>query len=121
MKFLIVILISFSAQAESYLIEGTLVEMTERNGLKLSSCSKECDALKAVAAHKKISLKDIRKDIKYPGAIGSEVCHEVYKALSLLGRNSETKDQRAFCLFPDKSMIEINSLSDYLTKNKIVR
>ncbi|MES2526776.1 MAG: hypothetical protein V4598_06800 [Bdellovibrionota bacterium] len=120
MKYLILFLISFSSFAESYLIEGTLVSVTEKEGLKLSSCVKECDALKAVAAHKRISMKAIGKDIKFAGSVGSEVCHEVYKAQSLLGRNSETKDQRAFCLFPDKSMIEINSLSDYLTKNKYV-
>ncbi len=121
MKFLFVLLFSISAHAESYLIEGMLVALTEKNDLKVSACPKDCLALKAVEANKVISLKEISKGIKYPGSIGSEVCHEVYKALSILGRHSETKDQRAFCLFPDKSMIEINSLSDYLTKNKYVR
>lgn len=121
MKFLIAVLFSFSALAESYLIEGSLVALKEQEELKVSACPKDCEALKAVKAHKVISLKEIRKGIKYPGSIGSEVCHEVYKAKSILGRHSETKDQRAFCLFPDKSMIEINSLSDYLTKNKYVR
>ncbi len=120
MKYLIIFFFSFSAMAESYLIEGTLVSLSEKNGLKISFCPKDCEALKAVAAHKSISLKAIAKDIKFPGSVGSEVCHEVYKGLSLLGRNIETKDQRAFCLFPDKSLIEINSLSDYLINNKFV-
>ncbi len=121
MKFLIILLFSFSAFAESYYIEGTLVALREQDELKVAACPKECDAIKAVKVHKVISRDEIGKGIKFPGSIGSEVCHEVYKALSILGRHSETKDQRAFCLFPDKSMIEINSLSDYLTKNKYVR
>lgn len=121
MKILFVLFFSFSAFAESYLIEGTLVALMEQNELKVSSCPKDCDALKAVKAHKAISLKEISKGIKFPGSVGSEVCHVVYKAQSILGRHSETNDQRAFCLFPDKSMIEINSLTDYLIKNKYVR
>lgn len=121
MKFLIVLILSSSlAQAETFLIEGTFIDFSEKDELLLKGCEKECEALRLIRKHKSISLKDIRKTLKYPGSEGSDVCHEVYKGFSLLGRNSQTKDQRAFCFFGDRSMVEINSLSDYLKKNKIV-
>ena len=44
---------------------------------------------------------------------------EDLKAESILGV-AENQDGRAFCVFKDGSLIEINSLSSYLTEKKIV-
>ncbi len=121
MKFVLLLLISFAACAETYLIEGNLVYFERKDGLLLKGCQKNCKALKTINAHKTIEMKEVTKNLRFVGAPGSDVCHETYKASSLLGRDSTTKDQRAFCLFSDLSMVEINSLTDYLIKNKIIR
>ncbi len=120
MKFALILLFSFPVLAETYLIEGSLVSFETKDGLLLKGCQKNCQALKTIATHKSIDMKVVTKNLKYVGAAGSDVCHEIYKAKSLLGRDSTTKDQRAFCLFPDFSMVEINSLTEYLKKNKFI-
>ena len=121
MKYLFLFAISFSAIAETYLIEGNLVSFENKDGLLLKGCQKKCEALKTINAHRTIEMREVTKNLKFVGAPGSDVCHETYQAKSLLGRDSKTKDQKAFCLFPDLSMVEINSLTDYLIKNKIIR
>ena len=120
MKFLILtLLFSTMASAEHYKINGELTEFKAVDGLLVKGCEKDCLALKAVKKHKKINLKKVRAKEKFLGSIGSDVCRLVYKTNSVIGV-AENLDQRAFCVFKDNSLIEINSLSDYLVQKKIV-
>ncbi len=120
-KFLLIGLI-FSTEiiAESFKIAGDLVEFKNQEGLLLKGCEKKCDALNVIKKHKKINLESIRKGMQFSNSAGSDVCFKVYKADSLLGV-AENTDRRAFCYFKDKSMVEMNSLSAYLVKNKIIK
>jgi hypothetical protein len=120
MKLLILIMmITFNVQAESFKIAGEILDFKEREGLVLKGCEKSCEALKVIKQHKKIDLKKARVGMDFTNSIGSDVCDKVYKAQSLLG-SASNKDRRAFCFFKDKSMVEMDSLSQYLVKNKIV-
>lgn len=120
MKFLIIgLLFSVLASAETYKIGGDLIEFKDTDGLLLKGCEKDCLALKTVGKFKKINLKKERAKETFHGSVGSDVCRLVYKANSVIGVTQE-KDQRAFCVFKDNSLIEINSLSSYLTEKKIV-
>lgn len=119
MKFLLFLcLISFAVHAESFKMSGKLIEFKERDGLLLKGCEKSCEALKRIQEHKKINMLEVRKDMKFTNSIGSDVCDKVYKAQALIGV-TESGDQRAFCLFKDQSMVEMNSLSSYLVEKKI--
>jgi hypothetical protein len=118
---LLTLLLTTQAFAETYLIEGMNVDFSQKDGLLLKGCEKKCEALKVINEHPAISLKGARKGLKFSGSVGSDVCHDVYKASSLLGRDVVSKNQKAFCFFSDGSMVEINSLSDYLTRKKIIR
>lgn len=121
MKLIILILFTIPlASAESFKIAGNLVSFKEQKGLILKGCEKSCDALKVIEKHKKINLKKIREGMSYTNSVGSDVCHKVYQADALLGL-AENKDQRAFCVFKDHSMVEMNSLSSYLKEQKIVK
>lgn len=120
MKYLIIFLITTSAFAESFKIGGNLVDFKEQDGLLLKGCEKKCDALTVIKKHKKIDLKAARKGMPFINSVGSDVCNKVYKADALLGVNQD-KDGRAFCMFKDQSMVEMNSLSDYLVNKKIVK
>lgn len=122
MKFmaLVLILLSMAAQAETYKIAGGYVDFKEKDGLLLKGCEKSCEALKVIQKHKKIDLKKARQGMKFTNSVGSDVCAQVYHANALLGV-AENKDRRAFCLFKDQSMVEMNSLSSYLVKKKIVK
>lgn len=117
---LIVVLLCSSAFAESFKIAGDMVEFKTVDGLVLKGCEKSCDALKIIKKHKKIDMKKVREGMQFANSVGSDVCARVYKADSLLGV-AENKDRRAFCLFKDKSMVEMNSLSAYLVDKKIVK
>ena len=120
MKYLILFMItSFNAQAESFKIAGEILDFTDKEGLILKGCEKNCEALKVIKQHKKIDIKKARAGMEFTNSIGSDVCDKVYKAQSLLG-SASNKDRRAFCFFKDKSMVEMESLSQYLLKNKIV-
>lgn len=120
MKYLIIALISVSAFAESYKIAGELHTFKTVDGLIVLGCEKKCEALKVIKKHKKIDLKAARKGMSFTNSVGSDVCARVYKADSLLGV-AENMDRRAFCMFKDKSMVEMNSLSAYLVDKKIVK
>ena len=114
MKLILFILLFISiAWADSFKIGGVQVEFTGHNGLLLSGCDKKCDALSSVKKHPSIRLKDLQNEKKFASSLGSEVCAKIYHAKSLLGR-AVNGDGRAFCYFPDHSLIEINSLSLYL-------
>lgn len=120
MKFLIIALIASTAYAESFKIAGDLLEFKTVDGLIVRGCEKNCEALKVIKKHKKIDLKAARKGQAFTNSVGSDVCNKVYKADSLLGV-AENTDRRAFCMFKDKSMVEMNSLSAYLVDKKIVK
>lgn len=120
MKFLFVLLfISISVKAESYRIGGENINFELKEGILISRCEGDCDALKKIKQFKSIDLKKARAQEKFIGSIGSDVCKFIYKAKSLLGTASN-RDQRAFCYFDDGSLVEINSLSEYLKLKKIV-
>lgn len=120
MKYLILIAFSFGAYAESFKIGGTLIEFINKEGLITKGCVKSCDALKQIQKHKSIDILKVREGMKFTNSVGSDVCGRVYKAEALIGV-TETGDQRAFCYFKDKSMVEMNSLSSYLIEKKIVK
>lgn len=112
--------LSFESYAESFKIAGQLVAFESKDGLLLKGCSQTCDALKTIKKHKKIDMKKARQGMTFTNSVGSDVCAKVYKAGSLLGV-AENMDRRAFCIFKDQSMVEMNSLSDYLVEKKIVK
>ena len=116
---LIGFLLTSLVSAEVFRLSGKMIEFESKDGLLLSGCTKECDAIKTVQKFKKIDLKEARAGLKFVGSVGSDVCRLVYKGRATLGTNQD-KDQRAFCVFQDESLIEINSLSQYLLDKKIV-
>lgn len=115
----IALLVATTAEAEIYKINGDLMDFKNQDGLLVRNCDKGCLALKAVAAHKKIKLKAIRAKETYLGSVGSDVCRLVYEGGSVIGI-AENRDQRAFCVFKDNSLIEINSLTEYLKDKKLI-
>ena len=108
------------ATAETFKIGGQLIEFQSKDGLLLKGCETQCLALKTVGKFKKINLQAIRAKEPFVGPVGSDVCRLVYKVNSIIGIN-ENKDQRAFCVFKDNSLIEINSLGLYLLEKKMVK
>jgi hypothetical protein len=121
MKFLILsLLLSTAASAETYYkIGGELVGFKSVDGLLLKGCETKCDALQAVKKFNKINLTKARAKETFEASVGSDVCRLIYKANSVIGVTQE-KDQRAFCVFKDSSLIEINSLTEYLAEKKII-
>ena len=120
MKILIILLLSLPVYAESFKIAGDVTSFQDKDGLLVKGCEKECDALKVIKKHSKINLEAARKGMKTTNSVGSDTCLKVYKADSILG-TAENKDMRAFCLFQDHSMVEMNSLSQYLVNKKILK
>lgn len=119
MKILILIFLSMPVFAESFKIAGSHLEFKNQDGLLLKGCEKSCEALKVIQKHKKIDMAEVRKESRFANSTGSDVCDKVYKASSILGV-AENQDRRAFCVFKDQSMVEMNSLSQYLIDKKIV-
>jgi len=111
---------SFQGFAESFRINGGWLEFADKEGILYYNCPKECLALSAVKMHPKIDIDLVRSKIQNPGSIGSDVCSPVYGGGSVLGI-AQNKDGRAFCVFKDSSIIEINSLSSYLVNKGIVK
>lgn len=120
MKWLILFALSSAAYAESFKIAGQMVEFKTKDGLITKGCVKSCEALKQIQKHKNINMLEVRNGMKFSNSVGSDVCDKVYKAQALIGV-TENGDQRAFCYFKDKSMVEMNSLSSYLVEKKIVK
>jgi hypothetical protein len=110
---LIALFVTTAAQAEMFKLNGDVMDFKNHEGLLVRNCEKDCLALKTVAAHKKIKLKEARAKEPFLGSVGSDVCRLVYDAGSVIGI-AENRDQRAFCVFKDNSLIEINSLTQYL-------
>jgi hypothetical protein len=120
LKYIFIILFFISSlKAETFKVSSKLLTFENKDGLLLFGCTENCIALKKIKEFKKINLEKARKDIKFNGSIGSDVCKLIYLGESLLG-TMENKDQRAFCVFSDSSMIETNSLSNYLKSHSIV-
>lgn len=117
---LALMLLPVFAQAEAFKISGDLYQFRQADGLLIARCEKNCDALKTIKKHKKINFDSLIKKGSFVNSVGSEVCDKVYKGKSLLGV-AENQDRRAFCIFKDGSMVEMNSLSEYLTNKKIVK
>ena len=122
MKILVLSLffVSFEISAEVFQIGGTGHLFEVKKSVLVSGCEKSCEALDTIAKFKKIDLTKARKNLSFVGSTGSDVCKLVYKTKAIIGVN-EAKDQRAFCVFKDQSMIEINSLSNYLESQKIIK
>lgn len=116
---LIALMLSSIAFAEVFKISGELIDFKNQDGLLVRNCEKGCLALKAIAAHKKINLTEARAKETFVGSVGSDVCRLVYGGGSVIGI-AENRDQRAFCVFKDNSIVEINSLSHYLKAKKLM-
>lgn len=108
--------LSSNLLAESYKIAGKEFEFyPTKSKIKISKCKDDCqanEAIKKIIKNKKKYPKTIQKRT-FANAIGSSVCQEKLEGLSVLGL-AKNKDQRAFCVFKDGSMLEINSISEYL-------
>lgn len=111
---------AFASQspAETFIIAGGSHNFIEQDKLLLAGCEKKCEALNTIQKHTRIGLKEIRKGRTFSNSVGSDVCSQVYHMESVLGQALD-RDRRAFCLFKDGSMVEMNSLSGYLTEKKI--
>gem|GEM_PF-2425463 len=119
-KLMMILLLSSGAYAESFYIFKQAYDFKEEEGLLVNGCvDKNCDALKAISNYREIDLKAARKNLKFSNSVGSDVCIRIYKVKAVLGE-ATNQDARAFCYFPDNSMVEMNSLSNYLTSKKIV-
>jgi hypothetical protein len=114
------LILSTQLSADVFRIAGQFVDFVSDEGLLIANCKEKCIAKETVLKHNKIELKKIRKGMKFVNSIGSDVCSRVYKAHSVIGL-AGSGDQRAFCLFADSSMIEVNSLTNYLHRKKIVQ
>jgi hypothetical protein len=115
------ILLSFMVgplSAEEYKIAGQLYRFETREGVQLSGCEKvKCRAWIEIQRPGQIDLKKARQHQKFKASIGSDVCKWVYQGRSTIGL-AANRDQRAFCVFPDQSMIELNSLGEWLKSTK---
>ena len=116
---ILTLLMASSVWALPFKLAGTIYEFKAQEGLLLKGCEKGCDALKTIKKHSKINLTQVRKGLKQANSVGSDVCNHVYQGKSVLGV-AENQDRHAFCLFKDQSMVELNSLDEYLVKMKVI-
>ncbi len=112
-------MVSLFAKAESFKIAGEFLKFELRDGVLVARCEGQCFAIKKLSQFTKIDLNKARSKEKFIGSIGSDVCRLIYRSNSVIGV-AANKDQRAFCVFEDGSLMEINSLSDYLKSKKMV-
>lgn len=111
-------LTSLGAFAKHYKVSGNLLEFKkDDSGLLVYGCDKGCEALKVLTISK-YDPSTIKRKSQFVASLGSEACHYILGGKTYLGVNMD-KDGRDFCVFKDQSMLEINSLSDYLKKHKI--
>ncbi len=116
----ILILGSNVARSETFKISGQWIEFSEKDGLLLNGCNQgNCEALAVIKKNKTIDLKNLRKKLRFDNSVGSDTCHLAYQAKIVIGI-THNRDQRGFCLFKDRSMVEANSLGDYLVSKKMV-
>ena len=115
MKKLVWLLIFFASysRADVFQIAGRTYSFEVKGSVLVHGCKTECQALKAVRERKIAgeALAAIPKRT-FKRSLGSTVCADIYRARSVIGK-ATNGDGRAFCLFPDESMIEMNSLSAF--------
>lgn len=103
-----------------------LIKLKEnKDGIFLShdNCfdKKPCLALKKINSLPSIGdIKKIINSVKRsadsgPGSLGDETCKHVFKARSVLAKKTNG-DMRSLCVFSDNSIIESNSLTNFLNK-----
>ncbi len=120
-KFILIgLLLSSSILAESFFIKDKVYEFVDFEGVLISQCQNNCLAKKVIIKNKKIVQSELKSDSFFSNSLGSEVCKKIFKGFSLLGQ-AHNQDRRAFCVFKDQSLIEINSLTDYLKQKNIVK
>jgi len=124
MKKLILVFFSFFfidlAFCESFKLAGKdyLFEEHE-SGLLIQNCKKSCDALKVLKIQK-YKPSSLVKGSESVSSYGSDACSLLLGGKSLFGK-AMNGDGRDFCLFKDKSLVEMYSLTKYLEKNKIIK
>jgi hypothetical protein len=117
---LLALFLTTNLRAEVFTIAGEAMSFELKEGLLLWGCEKNCDALKIIKKHKVIDLVKLRKGMSFVNSVGSDICQLAYKGSAVLGTNAHM-DGRAFCVFSDQSMIEMNSLTAYLSQKKILK
>jgi hypothetical protein len=84
---------------------------TTKDLLVNDKCNENCIALDRTLMISNFKVKSTKNQIHVP--LGSYVCKEILRGSSIMGVD-KNKDMKAFCFFKeDKSMIELNSLSNY--------
>lgn len=116
--FLSLLCFSFGSYSEVFKINGEVVNFEEHpSGLLIKNCKKNCEVLKVLSLPQ-FDPKKIKTKSSMAASLGSTACHYILDGVSILGANLDN-DGRDFCIFKDESMVEINSLSRYLEKNKV--
>jgi hypothetical protein len=105
--------------AESFFIFDKVYEFSSFNDVLVSNCQKKCEAKKKLSALKKVNLKKFTTKEAFANSPGSDVCRFVFQGESLMGQ-AQNRDRRAFCVFKDLSLIDINSLTLYLEEKKLL-
>jgi hypothetical protein len=107
----------FGNDSDLFKINGKSIQFTKYKNTLIANCTKSCIAKNKIdQIQKGITYKNIQ-DQGYSQSLGSYVCSSVFKGAAILGVNQD-KDGRAFCYFEeDKSMIEINSLTEAINQN----
>lgn len=119
-KLIFLLLLGFSLNvfSEAFKINGEILSFKKHpSGLLIKNCEKNCEALKVLSLAK-YDPKKIKKTSSLASSYGSTACHNLLGGVSLLGMSLEN-DGRDFCVFKDKSIVEINSLTIYLKENKV--
>ncbi len=114
------VLISSIVEAESFFIKDKTYEFINFQGVLIAECPHNCMAKIVMFKNKTIKLSQFKNESYISNSLGSEVCKTIFKGHSVLGQ-AVNRDRRAFCVFKDQSMIEINSLTDYLKQKNILK
>lgn len=119
---LLSLIITTEVPAKTYKMAGKFIDFIEKHGVLVDKahCENDCSALRKLRALKPMKKKSLMEGEKWASSPGSLVCGKGLKGRSVLGKGQDM-DMRAFCLFEDGSMLEINSLADYLEKNQLIK
>jgi len=102
------LLFTVNAIAAEYKIEGKMYSFKAHQGIEVF-CQKPGPECLAENTVKSLTVKNSRPD-KFGG---SEFCLKELQIQTVLGVN-KAGDGRAFCVFKDSSLIEVNSLGAFL-------
>jgi hypothetical protein len=107
---------SLTAGAETFRILGKEFVFLRIDGVSYSeNCKAQtCEAYRRVKATRPADLKGLASEPRKMSP-GSFLCSRVWKESSVLGRDS-AREGRAFCLFSDRSFVELNSVSHLFGK-----